>query len=954
MSRALRGPRRQLLPLLGLLLAGSPGLVPTLRAAEPSIPIAHQVAEVGMLLDTKEFSAAATVLDELLVRARAGEKLPAGLNLERLLLTAAHTHFQAGGYPRAAELAEQVEKLPTGPAASVGEARLIRGLSLALQKDYAAALPVFQAAETSPAHRDKALLYGAIAAREAGLLPEAISAYQRLLTSAPRDRDWADAALSLIDLHLRADQLAEARRGLALLRGQLALVDNLAGLNLLSLRLGDALVRADDPAGAITVLRQVGSRDALLAEQKRRNTALERALARLQGIARPGALEADAARRLETRLGQARASLAELEKLDDFDATLRLRFAHAFQQRGGAWEAALLLEDLLAHSPGFPENQNAWVALVQAYAEAGRFAKVRDTVERFLAAHPDSEHAPRALYLAAEVAGRRADLTTQLGFIELAETRFPANAYTEVFVLLRANALFGLGRYAEARDAAEGYRRDHPEGRFMEETLYLLAMADLVEGRLADAEKALREHLKTHPSGRFVPDARHRLAAIAYARQDYAGCAKQCAAWLRDHELAHPLRGEVCSLRGDALAGADDGDGAIAAYHDALALGLPDEQLGHVLDELTGLHQSRREFDAAVAMWERFAAERPDHPFVLHAAYWIGRLRAREGRIDEALEAVAGITRRHLHDPGRGDVERLLVEFAAMLARPPRGATAARAADGTRPAAPPLERLFARASDLLLDSATAERPAARARLLFTHAEIAAVRGETDRAGALLFEIASGFSPEELPPGILGKVGDALLARGQPQLARDFFERIIAAHERSEFADFGHVGLGEIALAEGRPGVALTHFDAAIEQAGARFKLKEATLGRARARLALGDADGARELFEQVAANRAWRGEATAEALFQLGEISARRSGRDDLAKAQAHYQRVYLSYKRYPLWVARSYLRSADTFVALGKTQEAIDTLNRMLSFAPLRARPEAEEARERLRRLNS
>ncbi len=962
MFRALRVYRPHLFPLIGLLLAGSPAAVPTLRAAEPSIPVGHQVAEVGMLLDSKDFSAAATVLDELLVRARAGEKLPAGLNLERLLLTAAHTHFQAGQYPRAAELSEQVEKLLTAPAASIGEARLIRGLSLALQKDYAAALPVFRAAETSPAHRDKALLYGAIAAREAGLLPEAIAAYQRLLTSAPRDRDWADAALSLIDLHLRADQLSEARRGLALLRGQLALVDNLAGLNLLSLRLGDALVRADDPAGAITVLRQISTRDALLSEQARRNTALERALARHQGIARPGALEADAARRFETRLAQARASLAELEKMQDFDATLRLRFAHAFQQRGGAWEAALLLEDLLARAPDFPENQNAWVALVQAYAEAGRFAKVRDTVDRFLAAHPDSEHAPRALYLAAEIAARHADLATQLSFIELAESRFPANAYTEVFVLLRANALFGLGRYAEARDAAERYREDYPEGRFMEETLYLLAMADLVEGRLADAEKALRAHLKKHPAGRFVPDARHRLAAIAYSRQDYTGCAGQCAAWLRDHELAHPLRGEVLSLRGDALAGAGDTDGAIAAYHEALALGLPDEQLGYVLDELTGLHQSRREFDAAVAMWERFAAERPDHPFVLHAAYWIGRLRAREGRIDEALEAVAGITRRHLHDPARGDVERLLVEFATMLARPPRGSAKPRPADAdanttdatARPAPPTLDELFARASALLLDSATAERPAARARLLFTHAEIAAARGENDRAAGLLFEVATGFAPEELPPGILGKVGDALLARGQPELAREFFERLVATHERSEFADFGHVGLGEIALAEGRPGVALTHFDAAIEQAGARFKLKEATLGRARARLALGDADGARELFEQVAANRAWRGEATAEALFQLGEISARRAGRDDLAKAQAHYQRVYLSYKRYPLWVARSYLRSADTFVALGKTQEAIDTLNRMLSFAPLRARPEAEEARERLRRLNS
>jgi tetratricopeptide (TPR) repeat protein len=126
------------------------------------------------------------------------------------------------------------------------------------------------------------------------------------------------------------------------------------------------------------------------------------------------------------------------------------------------------------------------------------------------------------------------------------------------------------------------------------------------------------------------------------------------------------------------------------------------------------------------------------------------------------------------------------------------------------------------------------------------------------------------------------------------------------------------------------------------------------LGRARARLALDQPDAARELFEQVAANRAWRGEATAEALFRLGEIAARRSTPDDLAKAQAHYQRIYLSYKRFPAWTARAYLRSAETFEALGQKQEAIDTLNRMLTFEPLRALPEAETAREHLRKLGT
>lgn len=910
------------------------------QTAAQRIPLAAQVAEVEPLLSARQPAAAATLLDEIVARVRAGENLPAGLSLDRLLLTTAQTHFQAGNLPRAAELAEALEKLPSTPAALLGEARLIRGLSLALQKDYVAAIPVFAAAEASPAHRDKALLYGALAAREAGRLPVAIAAYNRLLATAPRDRDWADAALSLVELHLQAENFADARRGLALLRGQLALVDNLAGLNLLSLQLGVALLKSGDPAHAIEAFRTITSRDDLLTEQKRRNTILERALERYRALARPSSLDLDTIRRLDTRLAQARASLAEVEKLPAFDATLRQHLAAAFQERGGVWEAALLLEDLLARHPEHPEGEAAWFALVRAYADAGRLEKVRDAVDRFLTAHPASPHGPRALYLAAEAAGGRNDLPGQLAFLDLADQRFPANDLSEPIRLLRANALFALARYAEARTVAVDYLAGFPRGRFLEEARYLAAMADLAEGRATDAEKQIRDYLQAFPQGRFVPDARYRLGATAYARQDYAACAQLSANWLADFPADQPQRGEVLSLQGDALAGLGDIPGALAAYRAALDLPLSDEQLGYVLDELTRHYQARRDYDTAVRLWENFAAERPDHPYVINAAYWISRLRAKEGRSDEALPLVAEITRRYLTDPSRADVERLLIELAATLARPPRPR-----AGEPKPSPTPEAALFARADELLLDERTREAPTAQARARFVHAEIAAARQNPALRDEILGQIAANFAPDQLPAGILGKVGDALVAQNQPELAASFYERLVSAYPRSLFADYGYVGLGGLSLRANRPEEALARFDAAIDAAGARSKLKEATLGRAHARLALGQLDAARALFEEVAANRAWRGEATAEALFQLGEIATRRATPDDFAKAQAHYQRIYLSYKRFPGWVAKAYLRSAETFDRLGQPAEALTTLNRMLTEERLAPFPEWQKA---------
>jgi mannose/fructose-specific phosphotransferase system component IIA len=58
---------------------------------------------------------------------------------------------------------------------------------------------------------------------------------------------------------------------------------------------------------------------------------------------------------------------------------------------------------------------------------------------------------------------------------------------------------------------------------------------------------------------------------------------------------------------------------------------------------------------------------------------------------------------------------------------------------------------------------------------------------------------------------------------------------------------------------------------------------------------------------------------------------------------------VYLSYRKFTPWVARAYLRSAETFVGLGQQTEAVATLREMLRDERLAVRSEAAEAQRRL-----
>lgn len=913
----------------------------------PQIPLPQILAEAETNIKERRPGDAASLLDRVLARVAEGETLPQGADINRLRLTAATTHFQSQNFPRAIELARELAKNREATLSQKGEAHMIQGLSLALQKKYAEAISVFRSAEQSAAHRDKALLYGAMAAQQANQLDVAADTYTRLLSTAAHDRDWADAALSLISIRIQQKKLVEARNGLDLLRKDLVLVDNLAGLNILSLQLGDALLNAGDPAGALIAYRTVLDKVELLRQQGNRTKRLEAGIERAKLLATSDATTLDAIRRAQARVDQIKAAVVEIEKLSNYDATLLYRLGTAFQQRGGAWEAAIVFEEIIARYPNAPERENAYFGLVRAYSDAGRLDKTNTAAERFMNAYPNSKFAPQALYLAAMAAGQRKQLAAQLEFLGVATKRFSQSELAEPMMMMKANAQFSSGLYADAGQTCSEYLSSYPTGKFREDATYLGAMATLADGRISDSAKQIDIYLKNYPEGRFASDAAYRLAATDYAMQDNESALKRTQAWLASVDAGNPQRGEVASLQGDILATLGRHEDAISAYRSALDYSLSDDQLSYLLDELTRLYQSTRDFESAISLWENFARERPDHPLTITAAYWIARLNARLGRTDVAMTRVSEIAARYITEPERDSVERLLVELAALMARPPRAP-----AGKPKPPAPTLEQLFARVDQLLLSGPSRQNPTARARALFVQSEIASFRKNPAKQAEILDRIASLYPIDTLPPGILGKIGDHMLAKGESDQAFACYNRIVSTYPKSIFADYGYAGLGQLALRLGNGEEALQQFNNAIDLAGARFKLLDATLGRARALLALNRLDDAKDLFEQVAGNRSWRGEATAESVYSIGEIYLKRGASEDLAQAQARFQRVYISYKKWDQWVAKSYLGSAEAFVKLGQRPEAINTLREMLRQDRLATRPESATARERLASL--
>ena len=123
------------------------------------------------------------------------------------------------------------------------------------------------------------------------------------------------------------------------------------------------------------------------------------------------------------------------------------------------------------------------------------------------------------------------------------------------------------------------------------------------------------------------------------------------------------------------------------------------------------------------------------------------------------------------------------------------------------------------------------------------------------------------------------------------------------------------------------------------------------MGKARTLLKLGKLAEARKAFEQVASVREWRGPATAESVFYLGQIAASEG---KLPEAIAFYQRVYVAYQRYLPWVAKAYLKSGALFEKMNKKPEALKTYQEMIRNEKLATFPELEQARKRMESLGT
>lgn len=637
-------------------------------------------------------------------------------------------------------------------------------------------------------------------------------------------------------------------------------------------------------------------------------------------------------------------ALTAIEAKTDLDAVMLMRRGRCFYHMNRFEEALLCFRTVRTKHASAADAIHASYAEIIIHNRLKNLTELRKLCDHYLRVYPEAENAELVFALVGDLLLQDNNWGEVAPFFADLKQRFPDSEQLDRYAFFEGAARFQDGDLVQAKPLLEQFLIDHPESPLAETALYYVAMARFLKNEYKETVASCNRYLSRYPNGFYAGDIRYRLAFV-----DFNDAENQDAKIIRDLEgfLADnpddAAAGAMLCLLADTYKRKGDSDTALGLLQRAAWSDSPDDIIQHGLDSATELLQARKDWAGIAAFHREFLKRKPTSQFAMRAVSWIAKANIREGRPEEAVAVFVGELQKNIADPNHLQVEFLLDELVRSCV-PPR----------TKLAQIDVDEVEGRLLKLLGEAAGEDPgPTARARMLYARARLAELLKNRERANRFLKLIATSNSqdPSVLSPGLLVACAQILLQENDMEGAKSMFQRLNNRHAGTVYGDAGAAGLGTVELALKNPEGALGIFERILAQPG-NSALKQATLGRLRALVALERLEPARVLAMQMVGDKAFRGEPTAEAYLLLARIhraEATAAGPPEslelLKKAHGIYQRVYVAYQGYPELCAEAYWQAYETANELNETKLAAETLKALARHRKLQDTRRAGEA---------
>lgn len=624
-------------------------------------------------------------------------------------------------------------------------------------------------------------------------------------------------------------------------------------------------------------------------------------------------------------------AIATVVALPPYEQDLLFRMGQLYGEEGRPWEAVAAYNGVTRQHPDGDLGLRAFFEMLMVLTDPLKeYERVETTGKRFLETHQDGLAPRQVAYalVAAYQKQERWDAIKQLlpvirGFVFSDDET--VRQYEGELYYMQGIADLMLLNYEAAKDGFEYVLTSYPGSRQQENATYWRAMSLLFLQQYASALEALDDYLEKYPRGDWLAEATFRSAICLFGLEDYEQ-AKTRFTRVIDSWPDASVYPDACSLRGDLLASEGLLTEAQRDYEEAIATARTARQATYAVFQMTSMFELEKRYDEILAAVDDYLASFGDEADVAKAAYWIGKIKLAQGRVDEAVQAYQEAIVRYGGDVEQDGVDQILSELVVMAKR--------KLTDEQRNA---LEQSLGR-SLKETDSLTLQL---RLRVL-----LAQIDGTEEDLGRTLLAEVNDLT--QAPPPVLGLICDASFEKKDYSRAKDLLRMFQSRYENSEFMRAAFK-LRAVELYSTRQyDEALKLIDETQALYGIAPDVAWAQLMKGHILLEQGKFDAARKVFSDVFNVPGWRGDPQAEAAYMLGQ-TAERSG--DLRTAHNWYQRAYFQYKGYAdgHWAAEAYLASARCLETLGYSKEALNTYRAMLFDKYVNQLPQAEQARAAL-----
>ncbi len=705
----------------------------------------------------------------------------------------------------------------------------------------------------------------------------------------------------------KTDSLRTALPLLSSAHAENASQPQVAALHLLSLRIGNLFYENELYREALLCFQKVWTRERIVKHQQSRLESLEERLEKLNALPNSDLFEKIEIRQTSEKI---RKEIASLDAMPDFDPSLRLRVASAFQSMGRYREAALVLQEITDRFPEETWSENALLSLARNWHAAGRWEDCIHAASRFETLFPHSEKKSSALYLAGIAEQKSLRYEKAIAAFKKISSEYPKSELSPRASFMEAFTLLLAEKSGEATPLFDGFLKKYPKHDLAENALYWKAMSLSLSDKMAPAREAFSEFLKKYPSGELSGNAKFRMAYCAQSAMDFPVAIRELEAFLQNHP-GHENEGEALLLLGDALMN----EGEMEKGIDAFAR-IPPENTRFFEEGWFKTGTALKKMEEFARFREKmllFCESYPNSPRVAEALFHAGWVLRKEGDTDSARRVYWDAITAHGNNPEAAAIEDLLSTLPRLY-----------------PGETETKNLLQKLRISRIETKK-EHSVLRVRLLWAEAN-AQKKRDPESSLLLLLQAAREATPQTTNPRLLADFANARKEIGDSSGAETLFRELLKWHPRSPQKDQAYAFLGEAELGRSKPENAQNFFLRFEKECPGSPLAGKVLLAKSKIEQRWKHPEDAKNTLNKLLSESAIQARDKAEALFRLGEIFM-EEGKPHLAIP--YFQRIYVVHGKHLPFVAESYLLSAEAFAATRETEASQKT------YAELMARPE-------------